>query len=45
MELQKSGEKLMENKAKIETKTYRLECKYSGAGLTHYVMQSEDSPL
>ncbi len=24
--------------------SYRMECKYKGAGLTHYVMQSEDSP-
>lgn len=27
------------------TVSYRFECKYTGAGLTHYVMQSEDSPL
>lgn len=25
--------------------SYRLECKYKGAGLTHYVMQSEDAPF
>ncbi len=24
---------------------YRFECRYKGAGLTHYVMQSEDSPF
>jgi len=28
-----------------ETISYRLECKYKGAGLTHYVSQSEDSPF
>lgn len=25
--------------------SYRFECKYKGAGLTHYVVQSEDSPF
>ena len=25
--------------------SYRLECKYKGAGLTHYVMQSDESPF
>ncbi len=25
--------------------SYRLECKYRGAGLTHYVMQSDESPF
>lgn len=36
----------MEKEAKNEKGiSYRLACKYIGAGLTHYVMQSEDSPL
>gem|GEM_PF-1837089 len=29
----------------MQTKSYRLECKYKGAGLTHYVMQSDESPF
>jgi len=32
------------NAHKVEM-SYRMECKYKGAGLTHYVMQSEDSPF
>lgn len=36
----------MEKEAKNkEGISYRLECKYKGAGLTHYVMQSEESPI
>lgn len=36
----------MEKEAKSEKEiSYRLECKYKGAGLTHYVMQSEESPF
>jgi modified peptide precursor CbpA len=31
--------------AKEKEMSYRLECKYRGAGLTHYVMQSEESPF
>lgn len=38
--------KKVQNKTKDEKEmSYRLECKYKGAGLTHYVMQSEDSPF
>jgi len=36
----------MENeKTKEKEICYRMECKYKGAGLTHYVMQSDDSPF
>ncbi len=36
----------MERDIKKEKKmSYRMECKYKGAGLTHYVLQSDDSPF
>ncbi len=25
--------------------SYRMECRYRGAGLTHYVMQGDESPF
>lgn len=33
-----------EDSPKGKEMSYRLACKYKGAGLTHYVMRSEDSP-